>query len=307
MSDTSTLRLRIFDGSRQLFAAPANFLIRIVDGNQKEQVSKFFPNNDLTFPDLPFFDNFGDRYTVLVSLDGHKDAGFFPVKLSNTQATTLDIMMIPNNPGFSFVNARWNAVSAAYPFLASDVDNATGAARYDGLIENSEKVVACMLNLCEAMSQINLQHGTPLDYLKQICWTVDSIPAPAQDRFFAWCDVELFNQVQTAARAGLFAEENAPQLFHPGATHSWKQIQFGEANVQLTFHEDSKRVIDGVNCIIVEPDIDYYKDPGAHTLLEVFPNGLEHSLTNPAEVYVLRWMAGQHAGIPEFAPLYSIT
>ena len=94
MSDTSTLRLRIFDGSRQLFAAPANFLIRIVDGNQKEQVSKFFPNNDLTFPDLPFFDNFGDRYTVLVSLDGHKDAGFFPVKLSNTQATTLDIMMI---------------------------------------------------------------------------------------------------------------------------------------------------------------------------------------------------------------------
>jgi hypothetical protein len=57
----------------------------------------------------------------------------------------------------------------------------------------------------------------------------------------------------------------------------------------------------------VETDIDYFKDIGAHTIFEVIPNALTHSLTNPTEVYVLRWMAGQHSGIPEFAPLYSIT
>jgi len=34
----SKLRLRIFDGSRQLFAAPAQFLMRIVDGNQTQRV-----------------------------------------------------------------------------------------------------------------------------------------------------------------------------------------------------------------------------------------------------------------------------
>ena len=41
-------------------------------------------------------------------------------------------------------------------------------------------------------------------------------------------------------------------------------------------------------------------------ILEVVPNALTHSLTESAKVYVLRWIAGQTAGIPEFAPLYTI-
>jgi len=43
---------------------------------------------------------------------------------------------------------------------------------------------------------------------------------------------------------------------------------------------------------------------GAHTLLEVIPNTLGHGLTNPQVVYVLRWIAGRHAGVPEFDPGY---
>lgn len=65
-------------------------------------------------------------------------------------------------------------------------------------------------------------------------------------------------------------------------------VQFGEANVQLTFHENEKKVIGGVNCVMLEPDMDYYRDLAAHVILEVIPNGLTHSLTDPAEVYVLR-------------------
>ena len=66
-------------------------------------------------------------------------------------------------------------------------------------------------------------------------------------------------------------------------------------------------VIGGVDCVMVEPDIDYYQDLAAHPLLEVIANALTHSLTDPTEVYVLRWMAGRTAGIPEFAPMYTIT
>jgi hypothetical protein len=65
--------------------------------------------------------------------------------------------------------------------------------------------------------------------------------------------------------------------------------------------------IDGVDCVMVEPDIDYYKDLGAHAIFEVISNALTHSLTDPAQVYVLRWIAGRTAGIPEFAPMYTIT
>lgn len=77
--------------------------------------------------------------------------------------------------------------------------------------------------------------------------------------------------------------------------------------MQLTFHENDKTSIGGVDCVMVEPDMDYFRDPAAHTIFEVIPNALTHTLTNPTEVYVLRWIAGQTAGLPEFAPLYTIT
>lgn len=64
----------------------------------------------------------------------------------------------------------------------------------------------------------------------------------------------------------------------------------------------------GLNfCVILEPDMDYYKDIAIHVLLEVIPNAITHTLTNPVEVYGLRWIPGRNAGDPEFAPLYTLT
>jgi hypothetical protein len=128
----------------------------------------------------------------------------------------------------------------------------------------------------------------------------------AQDRFYGWADSALYDQVRMAAAQGTFSREAGFAAFHPGATDSYKQIQFGEANVQLTFHANDTKFIDGVNCIKMEPDIDYYKDLAAHTLLEVISNGLSGNLTDPRQVYVLRWIAGRHAGVPEFNPPYVI-
>jgi hypothetical protein len=105
---------------------------------------------------------------------------------------------------------------------------------------------------------------------------------------------------------GTFAPEPGFELFHKGATSSYKQIQFGEANVQITFHENDRKQIDAVDCVLVEPDIDYFKDLAAHALLEVLPNGFSGQLTDPRVVYVLRWIAGRRAGVPEFDPLYTI-
>ena len=298
----SAFELRIFDGSRQPFPTPASFLVTIIDGSQNQLFSDFIPANTKSF-DLPFYDNLGDNYKVIVSSDGHRQVGFVPVVLSDQFSRTLDVMMIPKDPGFSFVNARWDAVSSKFPFLASGADNATGEARYEMLLDQQEKSVACLLNLGEAMSQINLSQGTPLDYIKQLRW--DAPWAPAQDRFFAWCDPKLIDQVKAATVAKQFA--TAPYSLHQGATSSWKQIQLTEANVQLTFHENDHLTIDGLDCIMVEPDIDYYPDPVSHLLLEVAVNALTHSLTDPCEVYVMRWMAGQQAGMPAFAPMYTIT
>ena len=299
----SMLQLRVFDGTRQLASTPSEFLVTILNGNQQQLVRGYF-SNEHQF-DLPSYGDPRDKYSVVVSADGYRQTGFYPVTLSAEFQTNLDVMLIANDPGFSFVDARWEDANGGYQFLGSDVDNATGAERYDDLLDKESKSLACLLNLSEAMSSMFLPQHTPLEYIKQVRW--DAPYAPAPDRFFAWCDPQLITQVKIAAKAGKFAMEVNPGVFHRGATASWKQIQFGEANVQLTFHEGEKKTIGGIECVMVEPDIDYYKDLGAHALYEVIPNELTHSLTDPIEVYVLRWTAGRSAGIPEFAPMYTIT
>ncbi len=187
-------------------------------------------------------------------------------------------------------------------FISLGSTDAEAQAHYQNLQQAKPAALASLLNLTTAMKAIQLPSKTLLDYFKEILWD-ESL---AQDRFFGYADKSLVDQVRRAAVDGEFAPEPNPGLFHPDATSSFKQIQFGEANVQLTFHEKDTQTIDGVECIKVEPDIDYYQDIGAHTLLEVIPNAITHGLTDPKKVYVLRWIAGKHAGVPEFTPPYTI-
>jgi hypothetical protein len=299
--DESSLTVNVFDGTRQSFPAGIDVLYRIFDGNQKQiaQPERPVPSIDFT---VPFYDNFGDNYRVIVFSDGYNQAGYTPVKLSPAAPVTLDLMLTPKDGELNFSQAPWDRIKTQLPFLASDVDDATGRNRYSDAMENDPKSLASLLNITTAMAQIPLPDGsTPLDYLKVVKWD-DSFE---QDRFFAYCDVKLIDHVRAAAAQGKFAEENDPGAFHPGATASWKQVQFDEANLQLTFHEGDKQTINGVDCVVIEPDIDYYKDLISHALLEVIPNFFTGGLTNPEAVYVLRWIVGRRAGV-HFNPPYTI-
>jgi len=124
-----------------------------------------------------------------------------------------------------------------------------------------------------------------------------------RDRCFGWADAAIVEQLNGAVDDGAFAP--APVVLHPGATASYKQLQFGEANLQITLHQNDTQTLSGVECVKVELDIDYFRDPLAHLLLEVAVNALGN-ITDPRSVYALRWIAGQRAGLPEFDPLYTI-
>jgi hypothetical protein len=299
--DESSLTVNVYDGTRQAFPAGTNVLYRVFDGNQNQLASPDRPVSSLDFT-LPFYDNFGDNYRVIVFADKYRQAGYVPVKLSPQSPVSLDLMLIPHDPGLNFAGAQWDSVKTALPFVSSDVDDATGRARYTDVMENKPKSLASLLNITTSMAQIPFSDGsTPLDYLKVMKWD-DSF---AQDRFFAYCDAKLIDQVRAAVAKGEFAPENNPGAFHPGATASWKQVQFDEANLQLTFHEGDRQSIGGLDCVLIEPDIDYYKDLVSHTLLEVIPNLFSGGLTNPELVYVLRWIVGRRAGV-DFNPPYVI-
>src|SRR5262249_40156839 len=256
---------------------------------------------------LPFHDNFGDNYAVVASADDYLQAGFFPVKVNPAAPAVVDIMLLGKNATFNFRSANWRRLKSDHPDFASllaagTLDDASAGDRYGQLLENNPKVLACFFNLVTAMSQIHLPSKTPLDYIKELIWD----ETMGQDRFFAWADPAVIDQVIQATAHGEFAPEVGTAAFHAGATRSWKQIQFGEANVPLTFHENDRKTIDGLDCVMIEPDIDYFKDLAAHALLEVITNKVTNSLTDPRQVYVLRWIAGRHAGVPDFEPPYTI-
>jgi len=306
-TDSCSVQIQVFDGTRQPMDTGIALLIRIRDGNQKELVSKFYKKPSILFEGLPFYNNFGDNYAIVVSASGYDQAGFHPVHMSPALVQPVDLMLLPKRRKYDFEQAQWDKLAGANPKLAEILGSGAPSAaaakkRYEDLMREKPPSMAALLNITTAMRNIHLPQGSPLDYLKQVIWD-QSI---AQDRFFAWADQGLVQQVRLACAQGVFKPEFGSGLFHPGATSSYKQVLFGEANVQLTFHEQENKSLNGVPCVKLEPDIDYYRDEAAHTILEVIPNLISGGKTDPATIYVLRWIAGRHAGVPEFTPPYSI-
>jgi hypothetical protein len=304
--NTAKLMVNVFDGARQPFAPGTDVLIRICNGYQDQITWQDYKAPSVDF-EVPFYDNDGgDAYSVVVSTNGYNQSGFVPIPVSPKVHQGVDLMLVPKGGSFHFANARWADIQARLPLLANILNASTpgndASAFYTDACENSPKNIACLLNLATAMSQIHLRVGTPLDYFKTIY-----INDLRQDRFFAHADPALVEQATLATSDGLFTKESDADLaLHSAdptygkATSSFKQIQFGEANVQLTFHGMDNGLI------VVEPDIDYYKDLLAHAILEVIPNAATGGLTDPMAVYILRWIAGQRAGIPQFDPLYTV-
>ena len=302
--NTGFLSVTVYNGARQPMPPGTDILFTIRDGAQNQLFRDFVKRPSVTF-ELPFHNNFADDYAVIAFADGYEQAGFQPVAIGPNAPGQLDLMLLARNGTFHFAGARWSDVLTRKPLVAQIfAASVTGAPSdaYRALMEDHPDHLACLLNITTAMQQISLPQNSPLDYFK----TFD-LDALAPDRLFGYAAAELVNQVRLAAQQGEFETEPAIDLsLHGDATSSFKQKQFGEANLQLTFHERNRRTIDGVDCVYVEPDIDYFKDPAAHLLLELIPNGLTGNVSNPRVVYVLCWIAGRHAGIPNFDPLYTI-
>lgn len=308
MPETATIALQLFDGARQPVGTSFETLIRLINGNKKKVHEAFHKGQPLPFA-VEFFDNFGDNYTVLATAKKHLDAGFFPVKVRRGETTKLDLMLLPKKNRYNFKQAAWPKLKTNDPkliaFIANGVaseDDARGL--YDELLDGADRqqdALACLHNLTTALKAVELGSATGMEFFKRLIW--EKKP-PQRDRFFAYADVNLIQEIKQARPRNLWADASA--ALHPGATVSFKQVQFGEANIQLSFHENDKLDIGGVSCVKVEADLDYFNDNAAHFFLEVIPNALSGNRTNPKAAYLLRWIAGRHAGVPDFNPPYML-
>jgi len=283
--------VNVFRGDRKPFTSPPDVLIRVRDGNQKEIKADWYSGPSVQFTNLTVFDNFGDNYTVIASAKACAQAGFTPIKVGRGIARRVDLMLVPRDAGFTF--AKWATLKDRHPAIRKLLQS---SANYDDLRENHSNELATFFNLATTLEPIRLATGNPLDHVREMIEL-------RRDRFFAYADSELIEKVHDAAQNGGFESEPGAPIVHPGATRSYKQVEFGEANVQITFHEND--VKDGL--VKTEFDMDYYRDKGSHALLEVIPNTLFRRKTDPARVYVLRWIAGRQAGVPEFDPPYVLS
>jgi hypothetical protein len=310
---TGTIRINIVDGARQPIPDNLQLLIRILDGRKREVLSQWATGSAIPVQGLPFHNSPDDWYTVIVHASGYQDGAIYPVRLQQGRLVDAWLMLEPNHAGFQFAKIETiQADARLYQLLANGAPaGADGVAtRYHDTLEAQPMMMGALLTLGTAIRDIPLDDlSSPLDYYWEVMWD-DLMP----DRFFAWVDARLADRIGMLEKLHSFAAEDDPAHWHPGipgkmkaATRSWKQTRFDVANVQLTFHEDDKKRTvkpngSTVDCVIVEPDIDYYKDLLAHGLFEVLPNLATGGKTDPRTVYSLRWTSTMLEGLTEFNP-----
>ncbi len=308
---TGSIMLNIVDGRRLPFNAEQAAFVRVLDGSKRQVAAKWVKGSTIHIPGLPYHDNFEDLYTIIVNADGYEDGGIYPVRLKAGTLIYAYAMLVPYGAGFHFSPIEDIQADRRLFQLLSNGAAGSVAVRFQTAVENQPFLLGALLTIATAIRDIPLDdHSSPLDYYWEVIWDL-----LMQDRFWAWLDARLANRIKDLAALHSFAEEVDAAHWHPGipgrvqpATRSWKQTRFDVSNVQLAFHETNTRTIqksDGtsVDCVIVEPDIDYYKDLLSHGLLEVLPNLLTAGKTDARKVQSLRWMATKLESVqPDFNP-----
>ena len=99
MVDTSSkLSVNVFDSTGELFANGTAILLTVIDGNQTQILRRTFTSSQIQVGGLPFYNNYGDAYAVIAFVEGYRQAGYAPVRLSPSAEVSLDLMLIPNRP-----------------------------------------------------------------------------------------------------------------------------------------------------------------------------------------------------------------
>jgi len=300
-----SLSVHLYDGARRPFSAPGERLITIRNGRAKTLRSGFFPGAAVRFSEIPFDDGPDNSFQIIVSAKDHQQAGAFQ-RVSNGQHHDLHLMLVPKRPVIDFFHPTLDRLQAADPTLAGKLQADNLPQAYEELLARESGLpLLCLCNGIEALRSLQSELNTDLlQHIQQI----EVAPRPAgpatrrgiyRDRFFA--------RVTPALRPTL-TSGSAQSLLKPvtfDRDDNLKEVRYNEANLELTFHPGD----------ILEVDLDYYRDLGAHFFLEVVPNKLGSALgrpdaaTDPRTAYALRWMAYKNASRSRdhFAPPVALT
>src|ERR1700736_262344 len=171
---TGSILINIVDGTRKPLPGAVKWSGRVHDSRPPDQwqlLNFDGAGSAVVVKELRWFNNLFDDYTVIVNAKGYEDAGWMPVRISPARPGTVDLMLMQKGADLNFGGADWKALNSLRPRFAQIISAGIGdaASRYSNLIEQSEGLLlACLLNLLTAMSQITLpSEKSPLDYYWQ--------------------------------------------------------------------------------------------------------------------------------------------
>src|SRR5688572_5919100 len=162
MANTGRILLQVVDGARKPMAR--DILVRVIDGDKQEILTEFLAGPTIDIK-VPTYDNTRDFYTVLASVDGFVQAGFFPVKVAANTLRPVFLMLLPKNGRPKFTRATWSKLKQEKPdvlelFMADAPSEASAKRRYGSLLKREPNVGAGLWNILTALGQIHLSTGT---------------------------------------------------------------------------------------------------------------------------------------------------
>src|SRR5215471_1238909 len=112
MPDTGRILVQVVDGARKPLSR--DILVRVIDGEKNQVLAEFLKGPTIDIK-VPTFDNTRDFYTVLASVDGFVQAGFFPVKVAANTLRPVFLMLLPKNARPKFTNTSWSKIEKTKP------------------------------------------------------------------------------------------------------------------------------------------------------------------------------------------------
>ena len=292
-SSTGSIKVSVFDASRQLWHGPAVRLTltdpftsssnkKIVDQTMKKGV------NTIILEGVPA--DAGQRYILFIDADKHRSHSVFPVKPKPGEEVPLNIMLVPNNPVPDFSKFSYDELKLRSPQFHNALSIDIPEADFLGLAKTDLKFgairMSTLLNIEAKLRATALKQGNAVDFIRSF----DDLNSLERDRL----KVRVAESMPANVR-GLktFSElnEDLNEMNHKGFPVSFKE-KVAFCSLQLSFAkkgEDSQLASD--------IDIDLLTDIGHFG--EVIKNKITKMKTDPFSIYVLLFDQG-------IRPLYTL-
>lgn len=293
MASTGSLKVSIFDASRQLWRGPEVRLVLtdpFTNSSNKKLVNKTMKKgiNIIALEGIPT--DAGQRYILFVDANNHRSHAVFPVKPVSNSETPLNIMLIPNNPVPNFTSFNYKDLQMRSPQFHGALSENVSETDFLGLAKSDAKFgqsrMAALLNIEAKLRATTLKAGKAVDYLRGI----ENLDCCERDRLKAQVADDMPGNVKGLKTFNELSED-LNEMNHKGFPVSFKE-KVAFCSLQLSF---AKKAVNGR--LEADIDIDLLTDIGHFG--EVVKNKITKTKTDPYNIYVLLFDQG-------IRPLYTL-